>query len=67
MRPMIEFPDFAVACGEEASDPLVLHDGAVVRVDELAASVHMAHQEARPRGGRAVSASGGGATACRGD
>ena len=42
---MIEFPDFAVACGEEASDPLVLHDGVVVRVDELAASAHLAHQE----------------------
>jgi len=36
-----EFPDFAVACGEEASDPLVLHEGAVVRVDELAASGHL--------------------------
>lgn len=31
-------PDFAVACGEEASDPTVLHDGSIVRVDELAAS-----------------------------
>ncbi len=35
------FPDFAVACGEEASDPLVLHDGVEVRVDELAASGHL--------------------------
>ena len=39
------FPDFAVACGEETSDPTVLHDGAVVRVDELAASDHLAHQD----------------------
>jgi hypothetical protein len=39
------FPDFAVACGEEASDPLVLHDGAQVRVDELAASGHLLHQD----------------------
>jgi beta-glucosidase/6-phospho-beta-glucosidase/beta-galactosidase len=40
-----EFPDFAVACGEEASDPLVSHDGAVVRVDQLTASDHLAHQD----------------------
>jgi hypothetical protein len=39
------FPDFAVASGEEASDPLVLHDGAVVRVDQLAASEHLRHQD----------------------
>lgn len=39
------FPAFAVACGEEASDPLVLHEGEVVRVDELAASDHLAHQD----------------------
>jgi hypothetical protein len=39
------FPDFAVACGEEASDPLVLHEGKVVRVDELTASDHLAHQD----------------------
>ena len=32
----MDFPDFAVASGEEASDPLVLHGGEVVRVDELA-------------------------------
>lgn len=37
----MDFPDFAVACGEEASDPLVLHDGRVVRVDELGASGHL--------------------------
>ena len=42
---MHEFPDFAVACGEEGSDPTVLHDGAVVRVDELAASRHLEQQE----------------------
>jgi hypothetical protein len=39
------FPDFAVACGEEASDPLVLHEGAVVRVDELGASGHLDRQD----------------------
>ena len=39
------FPDFAVACGEEASDPLVWHDGREVRVDELAASRHLEHQD----------------------
>lgn len=44
-RPYETFPDFAVACGEEASDPTVLHDGHVVRVDELAASGHLAHQD----------------------
>jgi len=37
----MQFPPFAVACGEEASDPLVLHDGGVVRVDELAGSGHL--------------------------
>jgi hypothetical protein len=42
---VIDFPDFAVACGEEASDPTVLHDGAVTRVDELAASGHLDHQD----------------------
>lgn len=36
-----EFPAFAVACGEEASDPWVWHDGRLVRVDELAASGHI--------------------------
>ncbi|MCB0976899.1 MAG: family 1 glycosylhydrolase [Acidimicrobiales bacterium] len=34
------FPPFAVACGEEGSDPLVLHGGREVRVDEFAASGH---------------------------
>ncbi len=42
----MEFPDFAVACGEEASDPLVAHEGRLVRVDELAASGHLARQDA---------------------
>lgn len=37
----LTFPNFAVACGEEGSDPLVLHDGRVVRVDEFAASGHL--------------------------
>jgi hypothetical protein len=39
------FPDFAVAVGEEGSDPLVLHDGAIVRVDEYAASGHYDRME----------------------
>lgn len=41
-----ENPDaFVVACGEEASDPLVLHEGDEVRVDELAASGHLDNQD----------------------
>ena len=40
-----DFPDFAVACGEEASDPTVLFEGREVRVDELAASAHLSHQD----------------------
>jgi hypothetical protein len=40
-----QFPDFAVACGEEASDPVVLHEGRPVRVDELARSGHLGHQD----------------------
>ncbi|MGV3758067.1 MAG: family 1 glycosylhydrolase [Actinomycetota bacterium] len=39
------FPGFAVACGEEASDPWVWHDGGLVRVDELAASGHLDRQD----------------------
>lgn len=39
------FPAFAVACGEEASDPLVFHEGGEVRVDELAASGHLDRQD----------------------
>lgn len=35
------FPDFAFACGEEGSDPLVFHDGREVRVDEFARSGHL--------------------------
>jgi hypothetical protein len=42
---MTTFPDFAVACGEEASDPTVVHDGVVVRVDELGASGHLDRQD----------------------
>ncbi|HVX16662.1 MAG TPA: family 1 glycosylhydrolase [Acidimicrobiales bacterium] len=38
-----DFPAFAVALGEEGSDPLVLHDGTLVRVDEFAASGHFDH------------------------
>lgn len=40
-----EFPAFAVASGEEASDPWVLHEGEVVRVDELALSGHLERQD----------------------
>lgn len=39
------FPDFVVSSGEEASDPLVLHDGREVRVDELAGSRHLDHMD----------------------
>jgi hypothetical protein len=41
----VQFPDFVVASGEEASDPIVFHDGQLVRVDELRASNHLAHQD----------------------
>ncbi len=37
----MKFPNFAVASGEEGSDPLVTHNGETVRVDELAASSHL--------------------------
>jgi hypothetical protein len=40
-----DFPDFAVACGEEASDPTVFHEGSLVRVDELEASGHLRNQD----------------------
>lgn len=39
------FPAFVVACGEEGSDPLVLHEGREVRVDEYAASGHLDCQD----------------------
>ncbi len=42
----MDFPEFAVACGEEGSDPLVLHDGQVVRVDQYRASAHLEHLDA---------------------
>ena len=35
-----DFPDWVVALGEEGSDPLVPHQGGVVRVDEYASSGH---------------------------
>lgn len=44
--PGARFPDFAVASGEEASDPVVSHDGADVRVDQLALSRHLENQDA---------------------
>jgi len=37
----LDFPAFAVSCGEEGSDPLVLHEGRTIRVDEYAASGHL--------------------------
>jgi len=40
MRSM-DFPSFAVACGEEGSDPLVLHEGRMSRVDQYGASGHL--------------------------
>ena len=44
MSPVEAFPAFAVVVGEEASDPIVTHEGVDVRVDELAASRHLALQ-----------------------
>jgi hypothetical protein len=41
----MDFPDFAVACGEEGSDPLVTHDGETVRIDEFASSAHFNHMD----------------------
>ncbi len=38
------FPDFVWASGEECSDPLVLHEGRVVRVDELESTGHLANR-----------------------
>jgi hypothetical protein len=45
MTHVTSFPEFAVACGEEASDPMVHHDGRLVRVDELRASGHLERQD----------------------
>lgn len=39
------FPRFAVACGEEASDPIVRHDDADIRVDQLVSSGHLLRQD----------------------
>jgi beta-glucosidase/6-phospho-beta-glucosidase/beta-galactosidase len=39
-RSSMEFPDFAVAVGEEGSDPVVFHEGRLVRVDQYASSGH---------------------------
>lgn len=41
----VAFPDFAWGCGEEASDPIVSHAEKIVRVDELALSRHLEHQD----------------------
>jgi beta-glucosidase/6-phospho-beta-glucosidase/beta-galactosidase len=45
MAHVTSFPEFAVACGEEASDPIVRHDSRLVRVDELRASGHLDRQD----------------------
>jgi beta-glucosidase/6-phospho-beta-glucosidase/beta-galactosidase len=42
----VSFPRFAWSCGEEGSDPLVSHEGAIVRVDEFARSAHLERQDA---------------------
>jgi hypothetical protein len=42
---VVSFPRFAWSCGEEGSDPLVSHEGAIVRVDEFARSAHLEHQD----------------------
>ncbi len=41
-----DFPAFAIAVGEEGSDPIVLHEGERVRVDQYAASGHYDHLDA---------------------
>ena len=49
-----DFPGFAVACGEEGSDPLVQHEGNVVRVDQYRASGHLQHLDDDLAGHRCV-------------
>ena len=46
MMSNMDFPAFAVACGEVGSDPLVLHEGRVVRVDQYRASRHLERLDA---------------------
>lgn len=46
MMSNMDFPAFAIACGEEGSDPLVLHEGRVVRVDQYRASGHLERLDA---------------------
>lgn len=41
----VEFPEFAWGCGEEGSDPLVLHEGREIRVDEFALSGHFEQRD----------------------
>ena len=41
----VRFPTFAIACGEEGSDPLVRYEEQLVRVDEFAASKHFDRQD----------------------
>lgn len=40
-----DFPDWAVALGEEGSDPIVHHAGRDVRVDQYASSDHLGRQD----------------------
>jgi beta-glucosidase len=42
----VSFPQFVWACGEEGSDPIVSHNGELVRVDEFALSRHLENQDA---------------------
>lgn len=41
----MDFPDFAVAVGEEGSDPLVQSGGETVRIDQYASSGHLDRQD----------------------
>lgn len=41
----MDFPDFAVAVGEEGSDPVVVSAGGTVRVDQFTSSGHLDRQD----------------------
>jgi hypothetical protein len=45
MQPFEDVAQLVVACGEEGSDPLVVHEGREVRVDQFASSRHLEHQD----------------------
>lgn len=40
------FPDFAVSCGEEGSDPLIHYEGSEIRVDQFRSSRHFENRDA---------------------